>query len=886
MSAIIQSEQPEVPPPPSPHADTTPLLRTLVACDLVDSTAMIEQLGDRGAAGFMHLLDRQSRDLLYRHGGQEIDKTDGFLLLFERPIQAVAFSLEYQSLLRELGEAEFLPLRARIGIHVGDVVLWRNVAEDVARGAKPVEVEGLVKPIASRLMNLALPGQTLLSGIAHALALRAQGELVAMPEPPQWRSHGEFHFKGIAEPVAVFEVGHVGVAPLSPPAYSSKAHREVPWWRRPGMVALEIALAVLAIGVPVYLSLRSPPAIAFASRDWVVVGDLKNQTGQGVLDDSLDAAFRVSVEQSRYVNLVSELQMRNALARMEKPADTRIDRVIGCEIALREGARALILPSVAEIGNRVRVTAEVVDPHTQATVYVDTAEGAGLESILPSVGKVSNELRGKLGEALASVEANTAPLPQVTTQNLDALRAYALNLRAYAGGRWSEALSLLDQAIKLDPNFALAYIGKASVHFSGNDNVSARADLRHAEALRERLPPRDALRLDAMVATFDAPAQALEKWKLFGTLYPDAYVARYYYALVAWNYTNQYDAAITELDKALSDHNASLGETHYFIGVLQLASERYDEAFAAFKKAQALHGSSLGLMIADANAVKRQFDAARKILADSNPTGLASNDIAQKLTATTLALDQGQWDEALDAASQGVMAADVALPLQGRLFRLTQLSVQALAAPGSEYVQRLHGFLDNEISILRRKDDIDHPIAVFDTLLAAYLAARSGNVDLANTGIAAVREEARDSVYPDLTDMLAIAEAERARASDRPADAIALLKPLLNGTELCLTHTALRDAYLASGQNAEALEQAQWLAAHRGRAYEEYNNQQAMQPLNVAESDLALLDTAELHAKLGQDRQSAAALKEFLHAWPQARSIAFVVPRLDALAKH
>ena len=184
-----------------------------------------------------------------------------------------------------------------------------------------------------------------------------------------------------------------------------------------------------------------------------------------------------------------------------------IDRVIGCEIALREGARAFILPSVAEIGNRVRVTAEVIDPHTQATVYVDTAEGAGLESSLPSVGKVANELRGKLGEALASVEANSAPLPQVTTQNLDALRAYALNLRAYAAGHWSRHWSLLDQATKLDPNFALAYIGKASVHFGANDNISARVDLQPRRSVaRAHLPPRDALRLDAMLATFDAPA--------------------------------------------------------------------------------------------------------------------------------------------------------------------------------------------------------------------------------------------------------------------------------------------------------------------------------------------------------------------------------------------
>ena len=169
----VQNEQPSVVEQPTP----TPLLRTVVLCDLVDSTALIEQLGDVDAATFMHRLDRQCRNLLAQHAGREIDKTDGFLFLFDRPIQGVAFALDYQRLIREFGESEFLPLSARVGIHVGDVVLWENSTDDIARGAKPVEMEGLIKPVAARLMSLALPGQILLSGIAHTLAIRAQNEL-------------------------------------------------------------------------------------------------------------------------------------------------------------------------------------------------------------------------------------------------------------------------------------------------------------------------------------------------------------------------------------------------------------------------------------------------------------------------------------------------------------------------------------------------------------------------------------------------------------------------------------------------------------------------------------------------------------------------------------
>jgi putative peptide modification system cyclase len=311
------------------------LLRAIAVCDLVDSTALIEQLGDRKGAEFMQQLDRFSRDLLQRHRGREIDKTDGFLLLFDRPIQAVAFAIEYQRLLRRLGEMEFLPLKARIGIHVGDVLLWDNRSDDVARGAKPVEVEGLAKPVAARLMHLALPGQILMSGIAESLAMRAQGELESEHDI-EWVEHGHYRFKGVPEPLAVFEVGERGVAPMMAPAQNGKAYRDVPWWRRRTALVIEAVLLVAVLLPLAYFSLRGPDAIAFGKRDWIVVGDMTNQTGESILNDSLQTAFRIGLEQSQYVNVVSDLKVRNTLALMQRDADnTHVDRIIGSEVAIQ-----------------------------------------------------------------------------------------------------------------------------------------------------------------------------------------------------------------------------------------------------------------------------------------------------------------------------------------------------------------------------------------------------------------------------------------------------------------------------------------------------------------------------------------------------------------------
>ena len=55
----------------------------LLFTDLVDSTAVVERLGDARAASVLAEHDRRARALLARHGGREIDHSDGFFLLFD-----------------------------------------------------------------------------------------------------------------------------------------------------------------------------------------------------------------------------------------------------------------------------------------------------------------------------------------------------------------------------------------------------------------------------------------------------------------------------------------------------------------------------------------------------------------------------------------------------------------------------------------------------------------------------------------------------------------------------------------------------------------------------------------------------------------------------------
>lgn len=183
----------------------------LLLSDLVDSTRVAEQSGEADAASLWEAHDRSARDLIRAWHGREIDKSDGFLIMFRCVPDAVGYAIAYHAALASLPT----PLKARVGIHSGPVTLRSNPAEDVAVGAKPLEVDGLAKAVAHRAMSIAQGGQTLLT--AEAFAALAGSTLPS-------RSCGHWRMKGVEHPLELFEVAAKEPL-LGPPRDTSKACR-------------------------------------------------------------------------------------------------------------------------------------------------------------------------------------------------------------------------------------------------------------------------------------------------------------------------------------------------------------------------------------------------------------------------------------------------------------------------------------------------------------------------------------------------------------------------------------------------------------------------------------------------------------------------------------
>jgi tetratricopeptide (TPR) repeat protein len=333
--------------------------------------------------------------------------------------------------------------------------------------------------------------------------------------------------------------------------------------------------------------------------------------------------------------------------------------------------------------------------------------------------------------------------------------------------------------------------------------------------------------------------------------------------------------------KAAVPQNPHRGLSDYLLGFLYVGEERYPEALSSFATAASGGAISRNEYYASAYAAQRQFAKASETYAGGHASEVASEDIDSYTTQASIAADQGKWNEALGELGTAVREAGAIGPTKTARFRASELALKALSAPRTETLAELQTLL--QTTTIVAKDDTTDAEASFQTLLAAYLAARLGDDKLASRSLATDVPEARGGQYPILKQMLAIAEAEQLARQGKYDDALTKLKLLVDGTELCLVHQALLDAYAASGRNEDALREALWLASHRGRAYAEYNVQRILTPLNVVQSDLALLSAAELAAKLGRKDEAKGHLAEFRKAWPDADRIGFVTARVKAL---
>ncbi len=200
------------------------VLKTIMVCDPIGRAHWAETLGSERAAGLMRAHAETLRSLREQYGGEVLPGSKGLQMIFDRPGYAVRYALAYQRALESLSRAQDELVRARVGLHLGEVAFRRATSDVEANVSLAPQVDSVARDTAVCLAALAEPSQTLLSRGVFDLARQGKLEELA---GVHWLAHGSYELDGLVEPLEVFEVGREGESPLSAPPESMAGRRQI-----------------------------------------------------------------------------------------------------------------------------------------------------------------------------------------------------------------------------------------------------------------------------------------------------------------------------------------------------------------------------------------------------------------------------------------------------------------------------------------------------------------------------------------------------------------------------------------------------------------------------------------------------------------------------------
>ena len=350
-----------------------------------------------------------------------------------------------------------------------------------------------------------------------------------------------------------------------------------------GVLALLVAVVLGIWWVSGRYFVTPQEALAFTGRDWVLITDMENLTGDEVFDHSLDTALTVSMQQSQYVNVFPRTRVRQTLQRMRRESVTELDESIGREIALREGVKALLVGSISRVGESYSLSMRLVDPDTEITVLSRSVTVGGKNEILEALDDLTREIRKSLGESMASIDERSLPLPAATTSSLEALEIYAESMRLDAAGD-PASKDLLVRAIEIDSEFAMAHARLGMEYYMDGAGSEGEEHFSQALNLMDRLTRREQLWISALVADWRGNrSQAIESYRIYLAQYPDDGGAwfRYGYANMISDRLEEGVAAFRRVLELDPENPAALVN----LATCQRAGLEYEDAVSNYEKA-------------------------------------------------------------------------------------------------------------------------------------------------------------------------------------------------------------------------------------------------------------------------------------------------------------
>jgi hypothetical protein len=149
----------------------------------------------------------------------------------------------------------------------------------------------------------------------------------------------------------------------------------------------------------------------------------------------------VQLQQSPFLNLVSDQRIRQTLPLMGQPPDAPLTSDVAQSVCVRTGSTAVLEGSIAELGSQYVLGLRATNCTTGDILADEQTQTARKEDVSSTLGQIATRFRARIEESLATIEKHSTPLEEATTPSLDALQAYSAGWKAITSTGWVRALS-------------------------------------------------------------------------------------------------------------------------------------------------------------------------------------------------------------------------------------------------------------------------------------------------------------------------------------------------------------------------------------------------------------------------------------------------------------
>ena len=325
-------------------------------------------------------------------------------------------------------------------------------------------------------------------------------------------------------------------------------HRKADWKY---LLPIGAVFGLLILGTVFFLRRRQP--IALGEKDFVLIADFTNTTGDPVFDETLRQGMAVQLEQSPFLSLVSEERIQRTLRLMGQPADARLTPEVARGICERTASAVVLEGSIASLGSQYVLGLSARSCHTGSVIDQEQTQAAKKEDVLNALSQMASKFRIRAGESLATVEKHNTPLAEATTPSLEALKAFSTGWKRALSTDESAAVPFFERAVEIDPQFAMAHAVLGLMYGATGESALSAESTSKAYQLRDHTSDKEKFFITAsyqgrVTGNLEKAQQTCEAWAQAYPLevHPHGYLAGFIYPIFG-----RYEKGVAEAQEAI-----------------------------------------------------------------------------------------------------------------------------------------------------------------------------------------------------------------------------------------------------------------------------------------------------------------------------------------------